>query len=320
MEEHVHWYGLDDGLVHFRPSKEVWNSSCSRTWNLVLDAQTTRWRSTKDAGSQILIGLASAPSKALASISSPVADAGSIHIISPPSSPTRSSEVGAPAVRELEIEIPGLQFGFVLQAEHSELRSKQSPKMIVDRDQSWGSLTLIDKLEISAAESQYEKAYVAGLKDSALQLQVSTIAYGLAKRDGLQRDLDTHPDLCLKHVNLINEMLSRTVFPGASPQLGCATALWSIKHWPRVSPTFFLEQLNRSNRPSLSESWKGAKYGLALIALQRAKRLVDVHRAGSETDLINEIRNTDHVNGKPHDYPDSLLLEAESGIMIREIQ
>ncbi|KAK1030927.1 hypothetical protein LTR74_018979, partial [Friedmanniomyces endolithicus] len=61
-------------------------------------------------------------------------------------------------------------------------------------------------------------------------------------------------------------------------------------------------------------------YGLALIALQRAKRLVDVHRAGSETDLINEIRNTDHVNGKPHDYPDSLLLEAESGIMIREIQ
>jgi len=182
--------------------------------------------------------------------------------------------------------------------------------------------TLVDKLETSAAGSQYEKAYVAGLKDSALQLQMSTIEYGLAKRDGLQRDLDTHLDVCLKHVNLIYEMLARTVSPGASPQLGCATALWSIKHWPRVSPTFFLEQLNRSNWPSLSESWKDAvvKYGLALTALQRAKRLVDVHRAGSETDLINEIRNTGHVNWKPHGYPDSLLLEAESGIMIREIQ
>ncbi|KAK0767802.1 hypothetical protein LTR75_018284, partial [Friedmanniomyces endolithicus] len=35
--------------------------------------------------------------------------------------------------------------------------------------------TLVDKLETSAAGSQYEKAYVAGLKDSALQLQMSTI-------------------------------------------------------------------------------------------------------------------------------------------------
>ncbi|KAK0928635.1 hypothetical protein LTR48_002507 [Friedmanniomyces endolithicus] len=25
VEEHVHWYGLDDGVVHFRPSKDLWN-------------------------------------------------------------------------------------------------------------------------------------------------------------------------------------------------------------------------------------------------------------------------------------------------------
>ncbi|KAK1819432.1 hypothetical protein LTR12_006133 [Friedmanniomyces endolithicus] len=152
---------------------------------------------------------------------------------------------------------------------------------------------LIDKLEASAAGSNYEKAYVANLRDSALKLQESTTECGLAKRDDLQRDLDNHLDSCQKHVDLVYKMLTPAVSPVSSPQLSCATALWSVKHWPRVSPTLFLQQL---------------------------KRLVNVLCAGSETDLTNEIRNAGHVNWNPHEFPDSLLLEIESSIMIREVQ
>ncbi|KAK0270797.1 hypothetical protein LTR35_013849 [Friedmanniomyces endolithicus] len=181
---------------------------------------------------------------------------------------------------------------------------------------------LIDGLDTSAAGSKYEKAYVASLRDSALKLQMSIIEGGLAKRDGLQRDLDNHLDTCRKQVELVFKMLSSAVSPVSSPQLDCANALWTVQHWPRVSPTLFLQQLSRSRWPLLRQSWRDAivRYGLALTALQRAERLVDVLRAGSETDLTNEIRNTGHVNWNPHDFPDSLLLEAESGIMIREVQ
>ncbi|KAK0877257.1 hypothetical protein LTR87_008871 [Friedmanniomyces endolithicus] len=181
---------------------------------------------------------------------------------------------------------------------------------------------LVDRLEASAAGSKYEKAYVADLRDSALKLRNSTTECRLAKRDDLQRDFDNHLDSCQKHIELVYNMLTPAVSPVSSPQLGCATALWSVKHWPRVSPTLFLQQLSRSRWPLLRQSWKDAivRYGLALTALQRAERLVDVLRAGSETDLANEIRNTGHVNWNPHDFPDSLLLEVESGIMIREVQ
>ncbi|KAK0337222.1 hypothetical protein LTR94_005529 [Friedmanniomyces endolithicus] len=139
VKEHVHWYGLDDGVVYFRPSEDLWNGSCPRTWNLVLDPQSTKWRLIKDAGSQVVLGLASDSSKAVSLILSPLAEEVSIHVISLSSS-TRTSGVGAPALRELEIEIPGLQLGFILQAAQSKLRSKQFPKMIVARDQSVGTL------------------------------------------------------------------------------------------------------------------------------------------------------------------------------------
>ncbi|KAK1073275.1 hypothetical protein LTR12_006134 [Friedmanniomyces endolithicus] len=139
VKEHVHLYDLEDSVIYFRPSEDLWNSSCPRTWNLVLDPQSTKWRLIKDAGSQVVVGLASDSSKALSLFLSPLAEAVSIHVISL-SSPTTTSEVGAPALRVLEIEIPGLQLGFILHAAQSELRSKQFPKMIVDRDQSVGTL------------------------------------------------------------------------------------------------------------------------------------------------------------------------------------
>ncbi|KAK5993505.1 hypothetical protein PT974_06937 [Cladobotryum mycophilum] len=90
--------------------------------------------------------------------------------------------------------------------------------------------------------------------------------------------------------------------------------------WPRLSPTFFLQQLGRNQWLSLTDSWKKAitAYGLAITAFQQAQRLVQLEN--NEIDLLREIENGGHKAWDPCQYPEWLLLECESGIIIRDVQ
>ncbi|KAL6876310.1 hypothetical protein HDV57DRAFT_502181 [Trichoderma longibrachiatum] len=90
-------------------------------------------------------------------------------------------------------------------------------------------------------------------------------------------------------------------------------------YWPRLCPTFFLQQLGRHRWPSLSEPWKKAivAYGLAITALQQARRLLQL--IDKDVDLLREVQNPGHT-WDPYRYPEWLLLECESGIMIRHVQ
>ena len=89
--------------------------------------------------------------------------------------------------------------------------------------------------------------------------------------------------------------------------------------WPRLCPTFFLQQLGRHRWPSLSMAWKKAivAYGVAITALQQAQRLVQL--IDKDVDLLREVQNPGH-SWDPYQYPEWLLLECESGIMIRHVQ
>ncbi|ROW09287.1 hypothetical protein VPNG_05843 [Cytospora leucostoma] len=59
-------------------------------------------------------------------------------------------------------------------------------------------------------------------------------------------------------------------------------------------------------------------YALALTTKQRAQRLIDsLH---NRNDLERELKNEGHTNWDPMKHPDSLLLEVESDIMIRDVQ
>jgi hypothetical protein len=60
------------------------------------------------------------------------------------------------------------------------------------------------------------------------------------------------------------------------------------------------------------------QYGVVLSDLQRAERLVTL--SGKNADLIKELQNSGHMNWDPLLHPESLLLEVESGITIREVQ
>ncbi|KAK4061998.1 uncharacterized protein Triagg1_10161 [Trichoderma aggressivum f. europaeum] len=99
-----------------------------------------------------------------------------------------------------------------------------------------------------------------------------------------------------------------------------ASLLATVFTAPRVSPTFFLGQLARENWKSLPLRWRRVIviYAQSLTMVQRAERMLNQH--ANHTELIKEIQNTGHTNWDPMDYPESLLLEVESGIMIREVQ
>jgi len=93
-----------------------------------------------------------------------------------------------------------------------------------------------------------------------------------------------------------------------------------LQQTPRLVPTFWLGCLNRAQFAKLNESWKSMiiRYGLAVTQLHRAQRLVAV--SNKPTELAEELSHVGHTNWDPREFPETLLLEVESGIMLREVQ
>jgi hypothetical protein len=94
----------------------------------------------------------------------------------------------------------------------------------------------------------------------------------------------------------------------------------NINMAPKFSPELFLQQLTRKRWNQLPMGWKTCfiTYGLSITALQRAERLVSL--VGHQEELVRELQNPGHSNWDPYEYPESLLLEIENGILIREVQ
>jgi len=89
---------------------------------------------------------------------------------------------------------------------------------------------------------------------------------------------------------------------------------------PRLSPISILSHLARDKVTGLSYDWKASlvKYGLSITALQRAERLLAF--AENNVELLSELENPGHQNWDPMQYPQRLLLEIESNILIRRPQ
>ncbi|KAI5366675.1 hypothetical protein Slin14017_G043150 [Septoria linicola] len=172
--------------------------------------------------------------------------------------------------------------------------------------------SLVNTLRPSLARSRFGEKYVSGLDDSLNALQ---------SLDGLQSsvetstiDLESHSNRCEEHM--------QTVFAQLSAAIDFARGDMPPMHSPRTSPAFFLQQLARNRWKELSSAWKLCivDYGLALTAYQRAGRLLKLSSHSRTHDLLAELRNSGHKNWNAMDYPESLLIEVESGIMIRDVQ
>ncbi|GAM88641.1 hypothetical protein ANO11243_066750 [Dothideomycetidae sp. 11243] len=181
---------------------------------------------------------------------------------------------------------------------------------------------LVDRLD-TEAEGAYEKQYAQDLRYSleSFQSHVSTntiLSSQVSRRAILERNLEK-ARFTLKHIYncLVAALIPGSVQLGSGIQGAQVSATYNM---PRVSPIIFLRQLCRHRWSQLSPNWKNCitQYALAHTRLQRAQRLLLV--LPNEEDLIREIQNPGHQNWDPLDHPESLLLEVESGVMIRDVQ
>jgi len=174
---------------------------------------------------------------------------------------------------------------------------------------------LVEKME-SKSQCGSEIEYARDLRGSLQALNTSVIAESNATT--LDEDhYMTYLGNCRAYTEKLYEVLVDAILSSAT-----ARAAHKISHLPRVSPVFLLKQLARDRWQFLSNSWKECivRYALSLTALQRAERLVQLYQMKRYDDLAKELENSGHSNWDPHEFPETLLIEAESGIMVREVQ
>jgi hypothetical protein len=169
------------------------------------------------------------------------------------------------------------------------------------------------------AASTTEKDYVKQLRSScaALNEQTGSSSEQLTVTAGFLVLLQKYLCGCKSFLENLNVALTGCVEDSSlfSDRIGLST-----NHSVRLSPQFWLGQLHCERFEMLSEAWKLViiKYGLAITHLHRATRLVAL--SDKPVDLCEELRHVGHSNWDPLQFPETLLLEAESGIMVRKEQ
>ncbi|TVY48539.1 hypothetical protein LOCC1_G001313 [Lachnellula occidentalis] len=186
---------------------------------------------------------------------------------------------------------------------------------------------LLNRLEAQAG-SKYEDEYVKDLRESFACLQQEHgKEYALRGTETeIQMLLSDYLSHCKAHVHEIYANITTNLncparVDSTSLQLSKFSAqAATVIQWPRLSPTLLLQQLTRCRWRNITGEWKRCivEYGLSLAELQRAERLVGL--SNNHADLIKELQNPGHQNWSSLEYPESLLLEVESGIMIRKVQ
>lgn len=192
--------------------------------------------------------------------------------------------------------------------------------------------SLLQTLGQTIGKSKYEKSYASDLESSLHALLGQNQQRSLSKRFTSELFADYRHE-CEDYATKMYEQILASINSHHN-SFGERT----LQHWPRMSPSLLLQHLAHDQRNELPEVWRNRiiDYGIALTALQRAGRLQHLHavfekssrdtqmvttdRSSQAIDLINELSNEGHVNWSPHEYPEYLLMEVESGIMIREVQ
>jgi hypothetical protein len=169
------------------------------------------------------------------------------------------------------------------------------------------------------AMSRTEKDYVEQLRAScsALNEQVDSSLDVPNVAAGLPALLEKYLCDCKVCFEDFNRALAECVTNSHlfSDRVGLST-----DHLIRLSPQFWLSQLHRDRFHSLSDMWKSTiiNYGVFITHLHRAQRLVAL--SNTPVDLYEELRHIGHSNWSPFRFPETLLLEAESGILVRREQ
>lgn len=175
---------------------------------------------------------------------------------------------------------------------------------------------------VSELRNSLESLYASELCDSLESLLLHSDVQSRLSGGKFQNPLQKHLHESERHADLLLGKMCDSMRDGLRSKYSTIIS----SHFPRISSVFILRQLSHGGWDSLDgwkclpEVWKlwVVAYGLALTEVQRAKRLIKALH--NRIELERELRNEGHTNWNPEDYSESLLLEVESGIMIREVQ
>lgn len=92
--------------------------------------------------------------------------------------------------------------------------------------------------------------------------------------------------------------------------------------WPCTTSITLLEQLRSSSSSKFGDFVKEAivTHGILITKLQRLMRIHNALYHGKDKNLQEELGNPGHINWSPLEWPDWLLLEIDSDILIRQEQ
>lgn len=170
--------------------------------------------------------------------------------------------------------------------------------------------------EETANQELFKKTYVEGLRGSMNALQLKRRIDDIVQPT--LAELNEHLSRCEEFLKLIFANLVTASRTQLEKQSGGREDL----HWPRPSPSLFLAQLNRDRWQALPSQWKKpiVQYGIAITAVQRAERLLNAEASKNLDDMQRELSEVGHTNWDPLAQPETLLLEVEGAIMVRDVQ
>lgn len=176
----------------------------------------------------------------------------------------------------------------------------------------------------SKATLKYEHDYLGELRDSLSTLQSHQVG---CLDDGYEPQrveiLQQHLRVSERHLQATFNAIAHALNPGESTGSTAAQLILQIATnahaRPRFCQVFILQQLRYHSWKHVSQEWQTTliAYGLAITAVQKARRLVQLK---NPVDLLRELENPGHQGWQPKDYPEWLLIECESEIMIRGVQ
>lgn len=127
-QDYIHWLDVATRTVQFRPVQEPWNPSSTAVWTLSQQRWQTQWRLSNSGCS--VVGVGSLTSQRVSHVLDPLAHRTRIHSILQPSGNAKT----------LLVSIPTLRLSFTLAQRSALLESKEFRSMVVDADQSLGTL------------------------------------------------------------------------------------------------------------------------------------------------------------------------------------
>jgi hypothetical protein len=163
------------------------------------------------------------------------------------------------------------------------------------------------------ATSKCQRDYVESLRSSCDAL------------DSFSGSNDTHDELLVDARALLQEYLRSCqnhfeAFNSALQGLLSNEVAHHVQLSPRICTKFWLGELHRDRFEKLSHPWQEAviSYALALTNLHRAQRLFRL--SNKPVDLLEELKHVGHTDWDPRQHPETLLIEAENGILVRKEQ